>query len=109
MRHRLLRSAVLAAVLVGAIQAECTRAETGYEAWLRYAPLEQAARERYAPLPASVVVLGDSAGRAAARGEMIGGVKAMLGSTRRAEKGPPRERAIILGTFESIHSVDPDF
>jgi alpha-glucuronidase len=109
MRHRLLRSAVLAAVLVGAVQAECTRAETGYEAWLRYAPLEQAARERYAPLPARVVVLGDSAVLAAAQREMIRGVHGMLGRVLRADKGPPRDRSIILGTFEAIHAIDPDF
>jgi alpha-glucuronidase len=109
MRHRGVRKAFLAAALFGSMQAESVRAESGYEAWLRYAPVEQAARERYTSLPPSVAVLGDSAVLAAAQGEMIRGVKGMLGRTLRADKGPPRERSIVLGTFESIHAVAPDF
>ena len=36
-------------------------AETGYEAWLRYAPItDPAIRQRYESLPAVVVVNGDS-------------------------------------------------
>src|ERR1700680_1759915 len=109
MRHRGLRKAFLAAALFRSIQGESVRAENGYEAVLRYAPVEQAARERYMSLPPSVVVLSDSAVLAAAREEMIRGVKSVLGGTLRAEKGPPRERSIILGTFESIHAVAPDW
>src|SRR5580704_3506064 len=108
MRHRSLHKAFLAAALFGSMQAESVRAESGYEAWLRYAPVEQAARERYASLPASVVVLGDSAVLAAAQGEMIRGIQGMLGKTLRTDKGQPRQRSIVLGTFESIHAVAPD-
>ena len=109
MRHRSLHKAFLAAALFGSMQAESVRAESGHEAWLRYAPVEQAARERYASLPASVVVLGDSAVLAAAQREMIRGVQGMLGKTLRTDKGQPLGRSIVLGTFESIHAVAPDF
>src|SRR2546423_1267349 len=35
-------------------------AETGYEAWLRYAPLDESVRAKYASLPATVTIIGDS-------------------------------------------------
>jgi len=35
-------------------------AETGYEAWPRYAPIDAAVQHHYDALPAVVVALGDS-------------------------------------------------
>ncbi len=109
MRRCALRHAALAAVLAAAMQAEGARAETGYEAWLRYAPVEQAARQKYARLPASIVVLGDSAVLAAAQREVVRGVKGMLGRTLRASQGPPQERSIVLGTFALVQAMAPGF
>ena len=73
-------------------------AETGQEAWLRYAPLKDAARSKYASLPASVVVLGDSPVLNKAQEELIRGIRGMLGRTLRAERESVKERAIVLGT-----------
>ena len=52
--------ALLAPALVGA--ALPARAETGYDAWLRYEPIQDAALKRSyeATLPDTLVVLGDS-------------------------------------------------
>jgi alpha-glucuronidase len=82
-------------------------AETGRDAWLRYAPLKAAVRAKYASLPASVVVSGNSAVLAKARAEMIRGLRGMLGRTLRMEKEMPKEPAIILGTTDSLKSILP--
>jgi alpha-glucuronidase len=84
------------------------RAETGYDAWLRYAPLEdESARQRYATLPAAVTACGDSALLQSAREELIRGLRGMLGRTLRIEAHLPRESAIILGTFGDLAKTTP--
>jgi alpha-glucuronidase len=83
-------------------------AETGYEAWLRYAPIDDAVvRQRFDALPAVVVALGDSPEIGAAQKEMIRGVRGMLGRTLRAETHLPNESAIVLGTFAAINQAAP--
>jgi alpha-glucuronidase len=77
-------------------------AETGYEAWLRYAALDDASRQQYESLPASVTIMGDSLVLHSAQNELIHGVHGMLGRTLRAGKGEPKERAFVLGTFHNI-------
>jgi alpha-glucuronidase len=84
------------------------RAETGYEAWLRYAPIEDAkARKQLDTLPAVVVALDDSPVVKAAQREMIRGVRGMLGRTLRAETQVPNESAIVLGTFAALSQAEP--
>lgn len=82
-------------------------AEDGHDAWLRYAAVDAAARQRYDALPANVVALGDSLVIRTAQAELIGGVRGMLGRTLRAESRLPRGSAIILGTFASLRSRIP--
>ena len=95
------------AILLFAGAPQRLRAETGEDAWLRYAPLDQAAAAKYRSLPASVTVLGNSAVLTTAQGELIRGVKGMLGNTLRAENGAPSESAFVLGTLAEIHAVAP--
>ena len=84
-------------------------AETGYDAWLRYAPIEDAAaKQRFDALPAVVVAVGDSPVIQAAQSEMIRGVRSMLGRTLRAETRMPDESAIILGTFAALRQSAPE-
>ena len=84
------------------------RAETGYDAWLRHAAIDDdRIRQRYAAMPAVVVALGDSAVIKAARQELLHGVRGMLGRTLRAEAHWPRESAIVLGTFGAIQKSAP--
>jgi len=84
------------------------RAESGEEAWLRYAPLQDAtARQQFASLPAVVVALGDSPEVKVAQREMIRGVRGMLGRTLRAETHPPDESSILLGTLAEIRAAAP--
>jgi alpha-glucuronidase len=68
-------------------------AETGRDAWLRYAPLDKPPA-----LPAVVVVNGDSPVLMSARDELIRGVRGMTGRTLRIESGTPNEPAIVIGT-----------
>ena len=78
-------------------------AETGYEAWLRYAPItDPAIRQRYDALPAVVVVAGDSPVLEAAREELVRGVRGCLGRILRSTVSLPPENAIVLGTFDAL-------
>jgi alpha-glucuronidase len=127
---------MLAAVLM-LWPAAVVRADDGHDAWLRYAQLSGAERAKYDALPASVNVLGDSAsntstqdasgsndsgaGRSAvndssqddavllksAQGELIRGVRGMLGRTLRAESGLPTEKSIVLTTIAELRAEAP--
>jgi alpha-glucuronidase len=85
------------------------RGEDGHEAWLRYAPIyDAAARKRLAAMPAVVVRLDESLVATTAQQEMIRGVRGMLGRTLRAATRLPDERAIILGTSAALEKADAD-
>ncbi|HUA87185.1 MAG TPA: alpha-glucuronidase family glycosyl hydrolase [Bryobacteraceae bacterium] len=74
--------------------ATIARAETGHDAWLRYAP---------APaqnLPAVVATLGRSPILNSAQSEIIRGIRGMTNRILRAESGVPTEDAIILTTLK---------
>jgi len=80
-------------------------ADTGYDAWLRYAQLTPIERAKYNALPASVNVLGDSALLQTSQTELIRGVRGMLGRTLRSEQGPPTEDSILLTTIDRLRTV----
>ena len=62
------------------------RAETGYDAWLRYAALPEAMRARYAAVPRTVTVLGDSLVLRTARDEVVRGLSSLLASPVQAAR-----------------------
>jgi alpha-glucuronidase len=102
-----LRIGILAVfLLVRAMRS--AHAESSEEAWLRYAPLEKAARSNYESLPVTVVARGDSVIVGTAQDEMVRGIAGMLGRPLRKEK-TIRERAFILGTVAEIHKLAPMF
>jgi uncharacterized membrane protein YidH (DUF202 family) len=75
-------------------------AETGYEAWLRYAPLDAAAARQYREaVPACITVAGESAILSNARQELIRGIRGMIGRTLRVEPRVPA-RARFCSTTE---------
>jgi alpha-glucuronidase len=78
-------------------------AETGYHAWLRYAPVERV------DVPAVVSVLDDSVLAASAQQELIRGFRGMAGRILRAEQGIPRENAIVIGTLDQIRKSAPQW
>jgi alpha-glucuronidase len=89
-------------LLLLAFGANCARAETGAEAWLRYAPLDRNSAQKYSALPASVVVIGDSPVLHSAKAELMRGIRGMLGRNLRDDKTSLGENSIILGTFSAI-------
>jgi alpha-glucuronidase len=105
---RLRRVAFCCALLLPAFVAKDSRAETGAEAWLRYAPLGKSAAQKYSVLPASVVVLGDSPVLNSARVELLRGVSGMLGRNLREVKGLPQESAIVIGTLSALRAGFPN-
>ena len=98
---------ILLLAIIGILQFQMTaislHAETGRDAWLRYPPLKNHALDKYAGLPASVVVHGDSAVLEKARDELIHGIQRMLGRTLRIERAPVKESAFILGRVFSLN------
>jgi alpha-glucuronidase len=83
-------------------------AETGYNAWLRYAPLDEPALTQYRQaIPAAIVALKGTGPEASARDEAIRGLRGMIGRTLRAESTIPKEAAIVLGTLEELHRAAP--
>ncbi len=102
----MLSKLILAAALAGA----CLHAETGYDAWLRYQSIEGALRVHVrATLPAVVTMLNDADPEAAARGELIRGLRGLTGRTLRAEGRIPRESAIVLGTLDELGRAAPQW
>ncbi|HYL97322.1 MAG TPA: alpha-glucuronidase family glycosyl hydrolase, partial [Blastocatellia bacterium] len=85
-------------------------AETGYDAWLRYAAIDDpGVRHSYDDLPAAVVALDDTTIVRSARDELVRGVRGMLGRTLRIEGQVPGEDAIVLGSLSSIRKAVPEF
>jgi len=95
-------------LLVGAAALVALHAETGYDAWLRYAPVEGAALAQYRQaIPAVVSLLDDSEIGRSAQAETVRGMRGMLGRTLRTEAGVPSENAIVLGTLDEIRRAAP--
>jgi alpha-glucuronidase len=86
--------------LVPAIQAE-----TGADAWLRYAPLPKTTARNYDDLPSRVQVVGDSAVLKSAQEELIRGAGQMLGWDLSPSYTP--EHAFLLGTVRDLRAAVP--
>src|SRR5690348_18384164 len=87
---RPLRSlAIVGVLLLPALFSNCACAETGADAWLRYAPIGKQTAQKYSALPAAVVVIGDSPVLGSAKDELIRGIRGMLGRTLREDKKLP--------------------
>src|SRR4051812_22286994 len=78
------------------------RAETGRDAWLRYAKLD-----RPITVPDTITVLGTNALEQSARDEVIRGVKGLLGKDLKSETTVPKAGTILLGTLAEIRAGVP--
>ena len=101
---RAVRAALLGLTL---LSPDSVRAESGYDAWLRYAPIAEPARSQYASLPAGVVALGHSLVVRTARDELTRGVRSMLGRRLIASPSLGGEAAIVLGTTDLVRAALP--
>src|SRR5947208_3403453 len=82
--------------------------ESGQRAWLRYSRLDDAEVRTYRKdLPAVVVPIGQGLLIRSAQGELLRGVRGMLGRTLRVELKVPSEGAIVLGTFDELRRAAP--
>ena len=108
--RNVLQRKFMAAVLVAV--APVVAAETGEEAWLRYAALDAKTAKNYEHLPSREEVLGDSSVLMSAQAELARGISGMLGRTlqvgSRNPPSRPTESALILGTLSQIHGLAPD-
>jgi alpha-glucuronidase len=82
-------------------------AESGADAWLRHAPLDEAAARQYTTLPAAVISYTNSPAAQSAQRELLKGVRGMLGRTLRVQSSLPAESAILLGTLADIRQSAP--
>jgi alpha-glucuronidase len=83
-------------VVIAVVHLPLVFAETGQDAWLRYAPLSETAKAKYASLPDRIFVREDSTVLRSARDEMIRGIRGMLGRTLRIDETLSKEPAIVL-------------
>ena len=91
-------------VLVSLVAATTLHAETGRDAWLRYATVTS--RQ---DIPAVVATLDNSAVTASAQAELIRGVRGMLGRTLRESATVPQEGTMVLGTEQSVRKTFPEW
>lgn len=98
----------LVALLLVVLTSDISRAETGYDAWLRFPAIaDDKVRKQYEEFPLAVVTLGDSAILQSAQEELIRDVRGMLGRTLRIETWPTKENAVILGTSRAVKEAMP--
>ena len=100
--------AIFGVLLLAGAHCQPSRAETGYEGWLRYAPLDATESQKYDALPAAAVLLGNSPVLESAQAEFIRGVRGLLGRTLRAQQTLPEENAIVLGTMDKVRNAFPE-
>ncbi len=97
---------VLAVLIVVSMPAPL-RAETGAQAWLRYARLDQHALRAYDDLPTVVATLDDSAITRSAQQELLLGMRGMLERNLRMESKLPDNAAIVLATLSELQRAYP--
>jgi alpha-glucuronidase len=105
--NRLALTLYSAAFSIALLLTPAIRAETGAEAWLRYARLDANASRTYQNFPASVVVLEDTALLHSAQEELLRGISGMLTKSLRVELNLPQNAAIILGTLNAVQKIVP--
>src|SRR5579864_542206 len=106
-RVRQLLGRFLALILVSvATLPTIVAAETGAEAWLRYAAVDPQTAKIYQKSPEKIVLLGDSPVLQNARRELARGVDQML--SRKLEQTSVPQDSFILGTLKSLHALAPD-
>jgi alpha-glucuronidase len=94
---------LLFAVIGAALFAGPAHAEDGYDLWLRYRPIEQPARDRYAARATAIVVQGSSPTLDAAASELERGLSGLL--ARRAVRSGVTDGAIVLASNRRLAGV----
>src|SRR3954454_16366794 len=99
------RGLVLARALVASAPAS-VRAEDGYELWLRYGRVADAARlAEYRAAISSLVMPGASPTLRAARDELVAGLSGLLGRPIVVRQAPVANGTLIVGTPASSRPI----
>lgn len=98
---------VSAALICVVAIAPSVRAETGYDAWLRYAPLPAPIMARIGSVPTSVTLIGDSPVLRSARDEVVRGLSSILGAQITTGTTLAGGSTILLGTLERLRPLVP--
>jgi alpha-glucuronidase len=107
MRHRSMNLALLLTCCSSFVIS--VQAESGANAWLRYARLGSSAAMRYETLPEAVVAPGNSEVLRSAKSELARGIQGMLGRKLRFTAALPSDSAIVMGTVDQITGIVHDF
>ncbi len=92
------------------VAASASWAESGYDAWLRYAPLSGNSLSRASrDVPTVVAIAGKGTLESSAQQEFVRGVKGMLGRTIAMETGVPKESAVVIGTVQELAALAPQW
>lgn len=83
-------------------------AETGADAWLRYAPLAPNEVNYYKSIPEVTVSSVDSEILASATTELARGVRGMLGKSLKLTTALSSQPAIVIGTVDQVRKIAPD-
>jgi alpha-glucuronidase len=108
MRHRIQGITICLALLMGLLPDTPLQADSGHDAWLRFASLDVRAAQVYEALPTTLVVLGHSAVLDTAQSELMRGIKQMLGKTVRLQADLPHREGLILGTLKEVQAALPE-
>ena len=84
------------------------RAESGAEAWLRYASLDSKVAHQFDTLPSTVVIVDGSELLTSARDEFVRGIRGILGRTLVVSTQTSNQRAVLLGTISAVQKAIPD-
>jgi alpha-glucuronidase len=87
--------------LLASVSARPCAAETGYDLWLRYAPLPESERAAVRPMVASTIVSGRSKTALAISAELHRGLRGLLGTEPKAKETLDGDGAVIVGTPET--------
>jgi len=83
------------------------RAESGAEAWLRYAPLDSRTAHQFDMVPSTIVSFGGSEILTSARDELVRGIRGMLGRTLIISAQTSSRPAVFLGTISALQNAIP--
>jgi alpha-glucuronidase len=95
---------ILVLSLAAMATAAVCRAETGYEAWLRYAPFDSGTAHKNQFFPTNIVVAGNSIVLQSAKQEWIRGIQRMTGSSGRAAPNLAGQRTLVLGALKDLRN-----
>ena len=92
------RKPIFAALLGLAAATSTARAETGYDLWLRYAPLTETQRAAVRPMGAAILVEGHSKSAQVVSAELRRGLRGLLGTEPRVSAKLETDGTIVVGT-----------